>query len=57
MAVVINDIEVITDVVTRPGTDASQHPEPRSGEKPVDFDEIRRRLDRAFRLASRLTAD
>jgi hypothetical protein len=57
MAVVINDIEVITDVVTRPGTDATATQSEQRTEKPLEFDEIRRRLDRAFRLASRLTAD
>jgi hypothetical protein len=56
MPIVID--QVVTDVISRPATElasaASEQPEQ---QKAPEFDEIRRRLERAFRLAARLAAD
>jgi hypothetical protein len=57
MTIVID--QVVTDVVSRPATEMiSSNGSSEGGEqKPMEFDEIRKRLERAFRLAARLAAD
>ena len=50
--------EVITDVISRSATESPAAAGAQGGEsRPADFDEMRKRLERAFRLAARLAAD
>lgn len=56
MPIVID--EVITDVTSRSATESPAASGAQGGEsRPADFDEMRKRLERAFRLAARLAAD
>ena len=50
--------EISAEVITRPSTNgASAGAESGRSQKPLELEEIRRKLERTLRLASRLEAD
>lgn len=56
MSVIIDT--VLVDVAARPSSGgAPVEPAASARERPLDIDEIRRRLERSLRLATRLAAD